>query len=274
MQLSECNPYLRAAQIQPAVLEGTRPRMAYDHRIFLILAGEGQIVIAGQSYPLEAHALVIFPPQTEYHFRGKLKVVVLNFDMTRACQSRRTPLTPVPCADYDEACCFDLTRADGLDAPMVLTADAMEQEIIMELVATFHARHPNSDARTSAELKRLLCDVLERRAPAQAHGVDLVDKILLYVRSNAAEIGDNDMIGKEFGYHPIYIASVVKKKTGKTLHRIILEERIRLSCRFLRATDNSVEQIAFDTGFSSRSHFCTVFKSMMDMTPTAYRAQR
>ena len=32
MKISECNPYLRAAELQPAVLEGQGARMAYDHR--------------------------------------------------------------------------------------------------------------------------------------------------------------------------------------------------------------------------------------------------
>lgn len=271
MHLSECNPYLRAAQIQPAVLEGTSPRMAYDHRIFLILGGKGLICIAGQDYPLRENMFICIPPETEYYFRGKMKVAVLNYDLTRAFQNRSMPLAPVARSAYDPALRFDLVTAEGYDAPAVFPVDQMVRDAVLQIVAAFASKSQYSDARTSAELKELLCALLERQTAPQDYSARLIEKILLYIRSNAAEIKDNETLGKAFGYHPVYIASLIKEKTGKPLHRIILEERIRLACRFLRSTDNSVEQIAFDTGFSSRNHFCTVFKSIMRTTPLAYR---
>lgn len=272
MQLSECNPYVRAAEIQPAVLEGASPRMAFDHRIFLILDGEGHIYIAGTAHPLKEGILIFLPPEIEYYFRGKMKVAVLNFDMTRACHTEDKPRMPIPRGEYDPALRFDTTTAEGYEAPAVFPADAMERDSVMQIVAAFSAKTPYSDARTSSELKKLLCELSERRSHARDFTTLLSEKILLYIKGNAAEIKDNEMLGRVFGYHPIYIASVIKEKTGKTLHRIILEERIRLACRFLRSTDSSVEQIAFDTGFSSRNHFCTVFRSIMRVTPLAYRA--
>ena len=271
MQLCECNPFVRAAQIQPAVLEGASPRIAFDHRIFLILDGTGRIYISGNEHPLRPNDLVCFPTDTEYYFRGKMKVAVLNYDLTRAFQNQRTPLTPVPRESYDPALRFDPTVAEGFETPTVLSADETEREAVMQTVAAFVSRSPYADARASAELKRLLSLLLERRVTVRDPGARLVEKLLLYVRSNAAEIRDNADLARVFGYHPVYVAALVKEKTGKTLHRTILEERIRLACRFLRSTDNTVEQIAFDTGFSSRNHFCTVFRRIQGVTPLAYR---
>lgn len=273
MELSACNPFLRAAQIQPAVLEGASPRMAYDYRIFLILEGEGHIYIAGEVHPLKENSLICFPPETEYYFRGKMKVAVLNFDLTRAFQNQRKPLTPVPREEYDPDARFDLTTADGLASPLLITADEIERELILRTVSAFAADTPYSDARTSAEIKKLLSELLEKQLSGGDLGNRLVEKVLLYVRTNAAEIRDNAMIGKALGYHPIYVASVVKEKTGKTLHRILLEERVRLACRYLYSTDHSVEEIAYETGFSSRNHFCTVFRSITGMTPLSYRGK-
>jgi AraC-like DNA-binding protein len=142
----------------------------------------------------------------------------------------------------------------------------------MRIVSSFVSRSPFSDARTSAELKCLLAALLERQSAEVGFRSRLVERILLYVRSNAAEIRSNEDIAAAFGYHPIYVASIVKEETGKSLHSTVLEERIRLACRFLRSTDLSIEQIAFDTGFSSRSHFCTVFRRLKSVTPLAYRS--
>ena len=272
MELSQCNPFVRAAQIQPAVLEGASPRIAFDHRIFLILDGNGIIYIGDTAHPLHSGSLVCFPPETEYYFRGKMKVAVLNYDLTRAFQNQRTPRTPVPREQYDPACRFDAVTANGFESPLVLDTEEPEREAVMRIVSAFVSDSRYSDARASAELKCLLCELLEKRSTPIGFRHRLAEKILLYIRSNAAEIRSNEELASVFGYHPIYIAAVVKEQTGKSLHRTILDERIRLACRFLRSTDHSIEQIAFDTGFSSRSHFCTVFRRIKSVTPLAYRS--
>ncbi|MBE6577928.1 MAG: AraC family transcriptional regulator [Ruminococcaceae bacterium] len=38
--------------------------------------------------------------------------------------------------------------------------------------------------------------------------------------------------------------------------------------------EHTIEQIAFDSGFSSRNHFCTVFKKHFGISPMSYRSQR
>lgn len=271
MQLSECNPFIRAAMIQPAVLEGASPRMAYDYRIFLILGGEGKGILGEDEIPLSENSFLCIPPETEYYFRGKMKVAVLNFDVTRKYQERKKPLMPVPRAEYDNALRFDPTRAEGYERSVFFTADLPLRESVLEIVNTYGASAPYSDARCSAELKKLLAYSLAKQTEHIDPRSRLAERILLYIRSNAAEITDNEAIGKALGYHPIYLSSLIKEKTGKSLHQTVLEERIRLACRFLLSTENSIEQISFDTGFSSRNHFCTVFRKMLGTSPLAYR---
>ena len=273
MQISECNPFVRAAEIQPAVLEGNSPRIAYDHRIFLILEGNGTILIENREIPLSAHSFIFIPPDVEYYFRGKMKVIVLNFDMTRNFQNQRTPLMPVPREIFDETRRFDQTLLDGFLSPSVFSADAVESDAVKQIVATFVSKRPMADAITSAILKNLLAQILDKKTAARDLGMRLVEKIVLYIREHIAEIKSNDQVARVFGYHPIYLSSLVKEKTSKTLHRIILEERVRLARRFLRFTDSSVEEIAFNVGFSSRNHFCTTFRRIVGVSPLTYRGK-
>ena len=273
MQISECNPFVRAAEIQPAVLEGNSPRIAYDHRIFLILEGNGTILIENREIPLSAHSFIFIPPDVEYYFRGKMKVIVLNFDMTLNFQNQRTPLMPVPREIFDETRRFDQTLLDGFLSPSVFSADAVESDAVKQIVATFVSKRPMADAITSAILKNLLAQILDKKTAARDLGMRLVEKIVLYIREHIAEIKSNDQVARVFGYHPIYLSSLVKEKTSKTLHRIILEERVRLARRFLRFTDSSVEEIAFNVGFSSRNHFCTTFRQIVGVSPLTYRGK-
>ena len=274
MQICECNPFVRAAEIQPAVLEGSSPRIAYDHRIFLILEGNGAILLEKQEISLSKYSFIFIPPDREYYFRGKMKVIVLNFDMTRNFQSQRKPQMPVPREIFDESRRFDRTLLEGFGEPVIFFADELECDTVKQIVAAFVSKRPMSDAITSALLKKLLAEILDKQTVVRDSGMQIAEKIVLYIRENVAQIKSNDQVARAFGYHPFYLSSLVKEKTGKTLQSIILEERVRLARRFLRFTDSSVEEIAFNTGFSSRNHFCTTFKRIVGDSPLSYRGKR
>ena len=274
MQLSECNPFLRTAEIQPAILEGSGPRMAYDHRLFYVLEREGTLILDGREVALAPDTLIFIPPAAGYYFRGKLRVVVLNFDMTRSHRSLPRPICPPPAAAFDPALCFDPTLTDGLEAPVVLPGDAALRASMLELVRTFTGGGAQADAAASAQLKALLAELLVRLGPTAEPEHQLAARILGYIRLHAAEIGGNADLGEAFGYHPVYLGEVFRRRYGQTLHAAITAERIALACRWLTQTDRSVEQIAFDTGFTSRSHFCTVFRRVMGASPGQWRRAR
>lgn len=273
ISISDCNPYLRAAEIQPAVLEGEGPRRAYDHRLFYVLEGRGTLVLEGAEHDLSPDSLLVWAPGIDYHFRGKMRVVVLNFDLTRAATNRKKPICPPPVADFRPACIFDGETLTELPAPLVLGGNTLLRNAVLEIAETFHERGTFSDAETSAMLKRLLVDVTRTTQKPPDAREQLVSRLESYIRLHAPAIRDNAALAAEFGYHPVYLATVFREVTGRGLHRAILEERIRLACKWLRQTDRSVEQIAFDTGFSSRSHFCTAFREQMDMSPRDFRGR-
>ena len=273
MKLQDCNPFLRAAELQPAVLEGQGARMAYDHRLFYILEGKGLLVLEGEEHPLPPDTLLFFRPGVGYHFRGKLRVAVLNFDVSRSCTHRQKPLCPPPVAEFDPALCFDDTVLSEPQKPVILYNGMTFREDILTLVRSFQRGDAIADAVTSALLKKLLAELLSNREQTDPTRL-LIDRVRRHIRMFAAEIRDNEQLGQEFGYHPVYLASLYKEQTGETLHHAITAERIRLAGEWLTRTDHSIEQIAYDTGFSSRSYFCTVFKEFNGVTPGHYRTQR
>ena len=271
MKLADCNPFVRFALLQPAVLEGEGARMAYDHRLFCILENEGTVILADRRVPVAADDLLFIPPKTGYYFQGKMKVAVLNFDLTRAACHRRRALSPVPAEHFRQEKCFDPARAEGFERPLVMRGDPFLREQMLNVVTAFNEGGAAADAASSAAVKLLLADLVSRRKRATNAERALAERVYGYVRLHAPEIPDNAVLGAVFGYHPVYVGEVFRRQTGKTLHRAILEERLRLACRWLLQTDRSIEQIAADTGFSSRSHFCTAFRRAMGVTPLAYR---
>ena len=271
MELQNCNPYIRAAQIQPAVLEGRGARMAYDHRLFYILEGTGEMILQDGALPLSPDMMVLLRPATGYHFRGKMRVALLNFDLTRSATHRKEPICPPPVPEFDPTLLFDTESLELLETPLVRhEAQAFKSDLLM-IIRSFSEVDPLSDAVCSALLKKLLADLLLSLRHAHDATETLVERVNRYIHLYAAEIRDNRTIGEEFGYHPVYLAQLFRERTGKTLHRAILEARVELACQWLSRTDRSIEKIAYDTGFSSRSHFCTVFREILGITAKAYR---
>ena len=108
MRLSDINPFLRYAELQPSVLSAAPLSCSYDYRIFYILEGTAKFVLFDRVLPIRAGMLLYLRPGTPYFFDGKVKVIVLNFDMTRAGADQRTPRSPSrTLEDFDESLIFE-----------------------------------------------------------------------------------------------------------------------------------------------------------------------
>ena len=90
--------------------------------------------------------------------------------------------------------------------------------------------------------------------------------------SLASEISLGDLADVA-GLSPNYFLTAFKKATGKTPHRFLTEKRVAKACELLSNPQLSLVNVALALGFSSQSHFTTVFGRFMKTTPASYRAQ-
>lgn len=68
-----------------------------------------------------------------------------------------------------------------------------------------------------------------------------------------------------------YLSKLFKKETGISMLKYIHKERIHLAGKLLMMTDQSVSDIAMQTGYTNASHFATAFKKETGMSPLEYR---
>ena len=69
----------------------------------------------------------------------------------------------------------------------------------------------------------------------------------------------------------IILCTRFKQEVGVSLTRYVQQEKVAEAKRLLRFTDQELGEIAALLGFSSQSHFQTVFKQITGETPMAYR---
>ena len=213
-----------------------------------------------------------FRPGVPYYFSGKVKVIVLNFDMSLSQYDKKEPISPL-----DTLNSFDPSRIFENDPPEELTETAVidrafEMEIKMqECRSQFSYPTPYSEAISSSIIKEILCYVAERTCKRQISLPQLVHRLMLYIQQNYDRDVSNTQISSEFGYHPYYLNRIFKKATGMTLHQAVIEERISLAKRLLVNTEMSVDAVSNEVGFSDRAQFSTAFKKHTHTTPSEYR---
>lgn len=82
-------------------------------------------------------------------------------------------------------------------------------------------------------------------------------------------------VAEAVGYSPAYLTSLVRRQTGQTVNRWIVERRMAEACSLLRETNKSVDGIAEIVGYLSAGHFFRQFRQYHGTTPQAWRnAQR
>jgi AraC-like DNA-binding protein len=81
-------------------------------------------------------------------------------------------------------------------------------------------------------------------------------------------------LAQQLACHPNLLSQCVNQMEGKNFSEFVNQHRVALSQELLsneKFADRSVEAIAFEVGFSSKSVFFTAFKKQTGMTPSEYR---
>jgi len=102
---------------------------------------------------------------------------------------------------------------------------------------------------------------------------DIMRKIYAHVRANLDKEITLKGMASNIGMSESSFSRRFKASIGITPYQYVLQERLEAAKYMLRHQDLSLAHIATATGFSSQSHFSTVFKKATSMTPMKYRRQ-
>ncbi len=92
-----------------------------------------------------------------------------------------------------------------------------------------------------------------------------------YISQNIFTTIRAERMARDLGYTRAYLCTRFKQEAGISLTRYVQQEKVAEAKRLLRFTDQELGEIAALLGFSSQSHFQTVFKQITGETPMAYR---
>jgi AraC family transcriptional regulator len=79
-------------------------------------------------------------------------------------------------------------------------------------------------------------------------------------------------LARTAGMSAHHFAVLFRQRMGTSPHRYVVEQRLKHAKRLLRDHARSILEVALLSGFESQSHFGRVFRRVVGMTPSEYRA--
>jgi AraC-like DNA-binding protein len=96
-------------------------------------------------------------------------------------------------------------------------------------------------------------------------------RVIGFVDANIDERISLEALAQVAGISRMYFAAQFRAATGQSPHDYLTFRRIDLAKRMLRDPARAVVDVALTVGFQTQSHFTTVFKRIVGLTPARWR---
>ena len=276
MLVRNVTPFVRQGILNDLTASGylERPLKTRDHRLFYILSGDGEMIISGKSYSLKPGTVILFQSGTEYIWHSKgVRYISINFDYTDNFRSVRKTFSPLSAQDFTAEDAFEninFEDARELNSEVVVYDAFSIGERLSSFVVEMKLQNPYQEEFLSSWLRFIILSVL-RQFNLQRTVVDksmrVAREVIAYVHAHYGERIDNEKIAAHFHFDPAYLNRVFRANTGVSLHRFLIDYRLKVALELLSSQTMSVCQVAYATGFSDVPHFIKTFKKNFGYTP-------
>ncbi len=145
------------------------------------------------------------------------------------------------------------------------------RKLLELMILEYAARKEDTQAILKPMTLTLLMHVARayRNVSVKAEDQSLSDRIVRYIgeHTERATLG---MTAAHFSYHPNYISSLLRQKTGRTFSEILLEQRMDRALALLKGTSLSVEEVSAMVGYRDTSNFYRAFRGYYHVSPREY----
>jgi len=170
-------------------------------------------------------------------------------------------------------------KGRGQDIPFFSTPVIDDAELFAEIRALHVAletaatalEHESRYLWTLVRLVMRHADTRPRTGPLKSERA-ATHKIRRYIEDHYAEDIRLDDLAALVNWSPFYLLRVFRNEVGLPPHAYLATVRIREAQRLLKS-GMPVAQVAYETGFSSQSHFTTTFKHLISVTPGQFAKQ-
>lgn len=249
--------------------------MAYDARFIYIFSGEGEIRFKNKTITLHENSLCYYPSGTEYFpissIDKPLSFVTINFDFSQEYNYITNVLAPVSCENFDFKKNLPTHLNCGLkiyQGYFVLHKAYYLRCFFAEIAQGFEL-NTESSCKAASSLLEFVCYRLTEHKYCEKN--DTYHKTLDYIAENYRNITSNNDIAEALNYHSYYLNHIFKKNSGETIHKYLMDFKLKMGAEILQNTKKNVAEISIEVGFKNADHFSKCFSRKYGMPPIQFR---
>lgn len=101
-----------------------------------------------------------------------------------------------------------------------------------------------------------------------------LQRVLEHVKENIEKDLSVAEMAQVVGMSQYYFSKLFKLSTGTTPHQYVMRQRVERAQELLRDTNTALVEVATHVGFETQSHFTSVFRRLVGITPKKFRELR
>jgi len=253
-----------------------RPDRHNEIEVNYLEQGSLTYLLAGRKVTVNARRLSLFwaaIPHQIISFEGQHPYYVLTIPLAWFLRLKLPNRLMKPLL-HGHCICEPDDRRSALDLALCKTW-------LDDLQSSVQERHRVALLEIEGRLARLALSLPEEAAQTQPKsarptslgegGLSKVEQMAAFIAQHYTEPLTIQRISEMIGLKPNYAMTLFQSTFGTTLITYLTELRVSSAQRLLVTTDDTVANIALNSGFNSISRFNAAFKAICEMSPRDYR---
>lgn len=250
--------------------------VARDCRILYIISGFGSFESGGKTAKLQPNTLIFYPYDKPYRIKSEpeseMLFYTLNFDFSQDYTDIKI-MRPQPENKHRQKYVLQSipNELKNVFSDIIKFDNAFWAENDINHIYTESLNQDIGYGKIcNSHLTILLMNIYRKVLKKDSNNL-ICEKIKDLIRRNW-QINIKELAAV-LNYHPFYLNEIFKKNEGITLHKYLIRQRLIKAYELISTTQMPLIDIAGICGFSSQSHFSSVFKNTYRITPGKLRRQ-
>ena len=256
--------------------EFDRIKKSVSYRIMCVTDGECQLFLSGESCRISKNDICFLRPGDVYRTVPIKKMDAINiyFTFDRDDLEKLTDANAIDRSNVVKR--YTVTDLPVINQPFIIKGCAEAVELAAKMTRVQTSDIALARKKRDVILEMLLLLLLEHCERQESYlredkQLRLVSAVTEFIEKNIHDPITCSSVARHFNYHPNYLNEMLNRLTGMSLHRYILEQKIKSVTNELIATDKSIARIAQDYSFCDSSHLTRSYFRVTHLRPSDVR---